>query len=120
MSSQSPTNLPIVEFSVKRYMNTNKVTIKGLYKFGAPLKSSLIVCLVVERVVEMLAIFSGSVVKAPEELIQAGNRSPTPKESSAKLVDAFDRRFPSSVNVNIGSLAHILYSHDAQNSLQPR
>lgn len=68
----------------------------------------------------MLAIFSNSIVKAPEELIQAGNRSPTPKARSSKLVEAFDRSFPSSVNVNIGSFTHILYSHDDHKSLQPR
>ncbi|KAJ6838565.1 uncharacterized protein M6B38_318080 [Iris pallida] len=68
----------------------------------------------------MLAIFTGSVVKAPEELIQAASRSPTPKEASSKLVDAFVRCSPSSVSLSIGSQAHMLYSCDTKNSAQPR
>ncbi|ONK81503.1 uncharacterized protein A4U43_C01F29850 [Asparagus officinalis] len=55
----------------------------------------------------MLAVFSG-------------DRSPTPKASSSKLVDAFAQRFPSLVSTNVGSLATILYSHDAQNSSRQR
>ena len=121
----------LISFNKKK--NT-KATIKGLYKLGAPLKGFLILwkllfcssfsftflCFFHHLEAKMLAIFSDSVVKAPQELIQVGNNSPTPKESASKLREAFSRSFSSSVSIDIGSFAQIFYSHDAQNQLQPR
>ncbi|KAL6010907.1 hypothetical protein ACLOJK_001350 [Asimina triloba] len=68
----------------------------------------------------MLAIFSGDIVRAPEELVQAGNRTPTPKKSAAKLLQSFLQQFPSGVTLNTGPNMSFCYTHDNQTLLQPR
>ncbi|XP_010926050.1 stem-specific protein TSJT1 [Elaeis guineensis] len=68
----------------------------------------------------MLAIFSGAVVRAPEELVQAGNRTPTPKKSANRLFDTFVRKFSSSVAINIDPLARISYTHETESLMKPR
>lgn len=68
----------------------------------------------------MLAIFSNAIIRAPEELIQAGIRTPTPKKPALDLLHAFLTTFPSSVYMSINSLAYISYTHDSESSLHPR
>ncbi|XP_058091541.1 stem-specific protein TSJT1-like [Magnolia sinica] len=68
----------------------------------------------------MLAIFSGAIIRAPEELIQAGNRTPTPKKSASNLIDSFLQHSPSSVTINMGPTMSMCYTYDNQTSLQPR
>ncbi|KAM0944333.1 putative stem-specific protein TSJT1 [Dioscorea sansibarensis] len=68
----------------------------------------------------MLAIFSSAIIRAPEELIHAGILTPTPKKPALDLLHAFVTTFPSSVSVNINSLAYISYTHDNESSLHPR
>ncbi|XP_077253758.1 stem-specific protein TSJT1-like [Tasmannia lanceolata] len=68
----------------------------------------------------MLAAFSSEVIKAPEELIQAGNRTPSPKKTASKLVDIFLQNTPSAVAIRSTNLMHIAYTHENQPMLQPR
>ncbi|XP_068643453.1 stem-specific protein TSJT1-like [Aristolochia californica] len=68
----------------------------------------------------MLAVFHGAIIKAPEELVQAGNRTPTPKKTASSLMNAFLQQFPSAVSVNVGSDMQMSYSHENQPFLQPR
>ncbi|XP_042439459.1 stem-specific protein TSJT1-like [Zingiber officinale] len=68
----------------------------------------------------MLAVFSDAVVSPPEELVQAGSRTPTPKQTATKLLDAFLQSNPCSMALNIGGAAQIAFTHRNQSLLQPR
>ncbi|KAJ0981513.1 hypothetical protein J5N97_009772 [Dioscorea zingiberensis] len=68
----------------------------------------------------MLGVFSGEVVEAPEELVLAGSRTPSPKTRAGELVDRFIRKTEGAVSVRLGSLAQLAYSHSQQSPLRPR
>ncbi|KAK1298652.1 Stem-specific protein TSJT1 [Acorus calamus] len=68
----------------------------------------------------MLAVFSSTIISPPEELIQAGNRTPSPKKKSSSLLDDFAHRFPSSVALSISPHSYMSYTHENQIFLQPR
>lgn len=68
----------------------------------------------------MLAVFCGSIIRAPEELIQAGNRTPTPKKSASNLVNSFLQQAPSCVTFSTASLMYMCYTTENQTLLQPR
>ncbi|XP_077230421.1 aluminum induced protein with YGL and LRDR motifs [Tasmannia lanceolata] len=68
----------------------------------------------------MLAVFSGAVVTPPEELIAAGNRTPSPKMMSSALVERFLENNDSAVSTQIGKHGHVAYTHHNESALQPR
>ncbi|RWR82026.1 stem-specific protein TSJT1 [Cinnamomum micranthum f. kanehirae] len=68
----------------------------------------------------MLAVFSSSIIRAPEELIQAGNRTPSPKKKAADLVDSFLKHDPSGVTLSTGTLMYMCYTHENQTLFHPR
>ncbi|KAL9264955.1 Stem-specific protein TSJT1-like protein [Drosera capensis] len=68
----------------------------------------------------MLGVFSGSIVSAPDELVAAGCRTPSPKTKAAELVNRFVRNNPSAVTVQIGDDVQLAFTHDRESILQPR
>lgn len=68
----------------------------------------------------MLGVFGGEVVEAPAELVTAGSRTPSPKTRGSELVNRFVRAAGPAVSLQIGSLAHLTYSHVNQSPLCPR
>ncbi|EPS69062.1 aluminum induced protein [Genlisea aurea] len=68
----------------------------------------------------MLGVFSGSIVSAPDELVMAGSRTPSPKETSARLLTRFLEENPSAISVQIGDGVSLSYSHSRESFLLPR
>ncbi|KAL6581788.1 hypothetical protein OROMI_005802 [Orobanche minor] len=68
----------------------------------------------------MLGVFSSSIVTAPDELVAAGSRTPSPKLTAAKLVARFLEANSSGVSVQIGDHVQLAYTHSNQSALQPR
>lgn len=68
----------------------------------------------------MLGVFSSSVVSPPDELVAAGSRTPSPKISSAALMNRFVQSNPSAVSVQIGDHVQLAYTHDKQSIFLPR
>ncbi|KAJ0243846.1 Aluminum induced protein with YGL and LRDR motifs [Hirschfeldia incana] len=68
----------------------------------------------------MLGIFSGAIVSLPEELVAAGNRTPSPKTTGSVLVNKFVEKNPSAVSVQVGDYVQLAYSHHKESPLRPR
>ncbi|XP_020251250.1 stem-specific protein TSJT1-like [Asparagus officinalis] len=68
----------------------------------------------------MLAVFSGEMVDPPPELVAAGSRTPSPKTRGSELVTRFLRSSEPAVSLQIGSFAHLAYSHAHQSPFRPR
>ncbi|ONK61439.1 uncharacterized protein A4U43_C08F29930 [Asparagus officinalis] len=68
----------------------------------------------------MLGVFSGEMVEAPPELVAAGSRTPSPKTRASELVNRFQRNYEPAVCLQIGSFAHLAYSHANQSPFCPR
>ena len=68
----------------------------------------------------MLGIFSGAIVSLPEELVAAGNRTPSPKTTGSVLVNKFVEKNPSAVSVQVGDYVQLAYSHHKDSPLRPR
>lgn len=68
----------------------------------------------------MLGVFSSSIMPPPEELVAAGNRTPSPKATAAKLVGRFLEANSSAVSVQIGDHVQLAYSHHNQSALKSR
>ncbi|CAI9778897.1 unnamed protein product [Fraxinus pennsylvanica] len=68
----------------------------------------------------MLGVFSSSIMPPPEELVAAGNRTPSPKATAAKLVGRFLEANSSAVSVQIGDHVQLAYSHNDQSALKSR
>ncbi|KAH7857776.1 hypothetical protein Vadar_016361 [Vaccinium darrowii] len=68
----------------------------------------------------MLGVFSSSIVSPPEELVAAGNRTPSPKTKAAALVDRFLESNSSAVSIHIGDDVQLVYTHHHQSPLKPR
>ncbi|PON80157.1 Nucleophile aminohydrolase, N-terminal [Parasponia andersonii] len=68
----------------------------------------------------MLGVFSSSIVSPPDELVAAGSRTPSPKITSAALVNRFLETNASAVSVQVGEQAQLAYTHHNESALQPR
>ena len=68
----------------------------------------------------MLGVFSSAIVSPPEELVAAGCRTPSPKITSAALVDRFLQANSSAVSIQAGDHVHLAYTHHKESLLQPR
>jgi hypothetical protein len=68
----------------------------------------------------MLGVFSSSIVSPPDELVAAGNRTPSPKVTAAKLVGRFLEANPSAVSVQVGDDVQLAYTHHNESVLRPR
>ncbi|KAH7679563.1 N-terminal nucleophile aminohydrolases (Ntn hydrolases) protein [Dioscorea alata] len=68
----------------------------------------------------MLGVFSGEVVEAPEELLAAGSRTPSPKTRAGELVDRFIKKEHAAMSLRVGSRAQLAFSHSHQSPLRPR
>ncbi|KAF3457194.1 hypothetical protein FNV43_RR01851 [Rhamnella rubrinervis] len=68
----------------------------------------------------MLGVFSNSIVSAPDELIAAGSRTPSPKITAAALVNRFVETNASAVSVQVGDHVQLAYTHHNESPLQPR
>ncbi|KAL4179144.1 hypothetical protein AMTRI_Chr13g85840 [Amborella trichopoda] len=68
----------------------------------------------------MLAIFSNDIVSGPQELIDAGSRTPSPKTNASDLLETFISRYPTAVSARVGTEAYMSYTHENQPLLQPR
>ncbi|KAK7292390.1 hypothetical protein RIF29_08168 [Crotalaria pallida] len=71
---------------------------------------------------KMLGVFSSSIVSAPEELVAAGSRTPSPKTTAGNLVKRFVEResYGSAVWMQVGEHAQLAYTHHNQSLWQPR
>ncbi|KAL6532315.1 hypothetical protein OROGR_014285 [Orobanche gracilis] len=67
----------------------------------------------------MLGVFSSSIVTAPDELVAAGSRTPSPKLTAVKLVDQFLEANSQGISVQIGDYVQLAYTHSNQSALQP-
>ncbi|KAI3936356.1 hypothetical protein MKW92_036285 [Papaver armeniacum] len=68
----------------------------------------------------MLGVFSGSIVTAPDELVAAGSRTPSPKTTSTTLVNRFVDSKAGAVSVQVGDQVHLAYTHQDESPFQPR
>ncbi|GMN46605.1 hypothetical protein TIFTF001_015792 [Ficus carica] len=68
----------------------------------------------------MLGVFSSSVVSPPDELVAAGCRTPSPKITSAALVNRFVETNANAVSIQVGDQAQLAYTHHNESALQPR
>ncbi|GMY27513.1 stem-specific protein TSJT1 [Fagus crenata] len=68
----------------------------------------------------MLGVFSGSIISPPEELVAAGSRTPSPKITSAALVNRFVETNASTVSIQAGDQVQLAYTHHKQSPLLPR
>ncbi|KAF3962467.1 hypothetical protein ACB098_02G025100 [Castanea mollissima] len=68
----------------------------------------------------MLGVFSGSIVSPPEELVAAGSRTPSPKTTSAALVNRFVETNASTVSIQAGDQVQLVYTHHKESPLLPR
>ncbi|RZC89824.1 hypothetical protein C5167_035819 [Papaver somniferum] len=68
----------------------------------------------------MLGVFSGAIVTAPDELVAAGSRTPSPKTTSATLVNRFVDKNGGAVSVQVGDQVHLAYTHLDESPFQPR
>ncbi|KAG2721696.1 hypothetical protein I3843_02G080100 [Carya illinoinensis] len=68
----------------------------------------------------MLGVFSSSIVSPPEELVAAGCRTPSPKTTSAALLNRFEQTNASAVSVHVGDHVQLAYTHHKESPLLPR
>ncbi|RZC55384.1 hypothetical protein C5167_014236 [Papaver somniferum] len=68
----------------------------------------------------MLGVFSGAIVTAPDELVAAGSRTPSPKTTSTTLVNRFVDSKAGAVSVQVGDQVHLAYTHQDESPFQPR
>ncbi|KAK3031188.1 hypothetical protein RJ639_035345 [Escallonia herrerae] len=68
----------------------------------------------------MLGVFSSSIMSPPDELVAAGSRTPSPKITSAALVNRFLDSSASAVSMQIGDNVQLAYTHQNESPLQPR
>ncbi|GAV60911.1 DUF3700 domain-containing protein [Cephalotus follicularis] len=68
----------------------------------------------------MLGVFSSAIVSPPDELVAAGSRTPSPKTTSAALLNRFVDTKPSAVSIQIGDNVQLAYTHHSESPLQPR
>ncbi|OMP05041.1 hypothetical protein COLO4_09118 [Corchorus olitorius] len=68
----------------------------------------------------MLGVFSSEIVTPPEELVAAGNRSPSPRSSASALLKRYINSNLSSVSIQIGDQVNLAYSRQNESLLQPR
>ncbi|KAL4385232.1 hypothetical protein GQ457_15G022740 [Hibiscus cannabinus] len=68
----------------------------------------------------MLGVFSSEIVTPPEELVVAGDRSPSPRTSASTLMKRYINSNPSSVSIQIGDEVNLAYSRKNESLLQPR
>ncbi|KAG0474236.1 hypothetical protein HPP92_015451 [Vanilla planifolia] len=70
----------------------------------------------------MLCVFSRDVVEAPEELVAAGSRTPSPKTRASELVNRFvTGSSPADVvSLQLGSSGHLAYSYAGVSPFRPR
>ncbi|KAL1334672.1 hypothetical protein HN51_063644 [Arachis hypogaea] len=68
----------------------------------------------------MLGVFSSSIVSAPEELVAAGSRTPSPKSTAETLVKRFVESNGSAVSVEVGDDVQLAYSHHKESPWRPR
>ncbi|XP_012473942.1 stem-specific protein TSJT1 [Gossypium raimondii] len=68
----------------------------------------------------MLGVFSTEIVTPPEELVAAGDRSPSPRTTALALMKRYINSNPSSVSIQIGDQVHLAYSRHSESLLQPR
>lgn len=59
-------------------------------------------------------------MEAPPELVAAGSRTPTPKTRGSELVRRFLRACEPAVSLQVGSSAHLAYSHVNHSPFTPR
>ncbi|XP_025612204.1 stem-specific protein TSJT1 isoform X1 [Arachis hypogaea] len=67
----------------------------------------------------MLGVFSSSIVSAPEELVAAGSRTPSPKSTAETLVKRFVESNGSAVSVEVGDDVQLAYSHHKESPWRP-
>jgi hypothetical protein len=70
--------------------------------------------------VEMLGVFSSSIVSPPEELVAAGSRTPSPKMTATALLNRFVESNASAVSVQVGDHVQLAYTHHKESPLLPR
>ncbi|KAK4283667.1 hypothetical protein QN277_000594 [Acacia crassicarpa] len=68
----------------------------------------------------MLGIFSSSIVSPPDELVTAGNRTPSPKITAAALINRFVQANASAVSMQIGDHVQLAYTHSNETPGRPR
>ncbi|XP_040996093.1 stem-specific protein TSJT1-like isoform X1 [Juglans microcarpa x Juglans regia] len=68
----------------------------------------------------MLGVFSSSIVSPPEELVAAGCRTPSPKITSAALLNRFIETNASAVSIHAGDEVQLAYTHHKESPLLPR
>ncbi|XP_022759721.1 stem-specific protein TSJT1-like isoform X2 [Durio zibethinus] len=68
----------------------------------------------------MLGVFSSEIVTPPEELVAAGNWSPSPRTTSLALMKRYIKSNLSSVSIQIGEQVNLAYSHQNESLLRPR
>ena len=59
-------------------------------------------------------------MSAPEELVAAGSRTPSPKCTAAALVKRFVESNASAVSVQVGDDVQLAYTHHNESPWQPR
>lgn len=68
----------------------------------------------------MLGVFSSSIMSPPDELVAAGSRTPSPKTTSAALLNRFVQTNSSAVSLQLGDHVQLAYSHETESALCPR
>lgn len=68
----------------------------------------------------MLGVFSSTIVSPPDELVAAGSRTPSPKTTSAALVNRFLETNSSALSVQIGDDVQLAFTHQNESALRPR
>ncbi|XP_038878240.1 stem-specific protein TSJT1 [Benincasa hispida] len=68
----------------------------------------------------MLGIFSSSIMSPPDELVAAGSRTPSPKTTSAALLNRFVQTNSSAVSLQLGDHVQLAYTHETESVLCPR
>nr|XP_016463590.1 PREDICTED: uncharacterized protein LOC107786595 isoform X4 [Nicotiana tabacum] len=109
---------------------TKRSSIISYYKFLTP-RLTLPSCTLYQREcklclffwlldLEMLGVFSSSIVTPPDELVDAGSRTPSPKITAEALVNRFITSDSSAVSIQINGHVQLAYTHMDESASLPR